>query len=76
MLTPTDVMSCLAQVQRQMMDIPLERTVNVQSLYAVHNWQLLCVVFYPKMSVELYKYQTHVYITPIFQKGEGAIQKL
>jgi hypothetical protein len=34
MLTPTDVMSCLAQVQRQMMDIPLERTVNVQSLYA------------------------------------------
>jgi hypothetical protein len=37
MLTPTDVMSCLAQVQRQMMDIPLERTVNVQSLYAVHN---------------------------------------
>ena len=31
MLTPTDEMSCLAQVQRQMMDIPLQRTVNVQS---------------------------------------------
>ena len=37
MLTPTGVMSCFAQVQWQMMDIPLERTVNVQSLYAVHN---------------------------------------
>jgi len=46
MLTPTDVMPCLAQVQRQMMDIPLQRTVNGQSLYDVHNWQLLCVVFY------------------------------
>ena len=31
LLTPTDVMSSLAQVQRQMMDTPLQRTVNVQS---------------------------------------------
>ena len=28
MLTPTDGVSCLAQVQ--MMDIPLQRTINVQ----------------------------------------------
>ena len=31
MQTPTDGMSCLAQVQRQMMDIPLQRTIKVQS---------------------------------------------
>ena len=36
MLTPTAGISCLTQVQRQMMDI-LQRTINVQSEYAVDN---------------------------------------
>ena len=49
MLTPTAGISCLTQVQRQMMDI-LQRTINVQSEYAVDNGQLLHVVFYQQLA--------------------------
>ena len=37
MLTPTNGISCLAQVQRQMMDMPLQRTIKRRAYYTMAN---------------------------------------